>query len=391
MDITLLHRLLAEGESSRLDYKSEQYRFSGANVEHKAELLKDILAMANAWRDTDAYILIGVREASGRKPEVMGISDHLDDADVQEFVNQKTNRPIHFSYVTFDVGGKSIGIIHVPLQTRPFFLRKRFGPLDPGIVYLRRGSSTDTADADEIHSMGASFVSGSRPSLAVQFAEPTRRDLLGTSVSLRRTLLRPLPDDKLPLDPQDHDTVMAGGIPMPVFTLSRANANYWRELREYLCIRNITASIGFAVTNTSSVVATGVSAKLTTPEIEEMQFFEHKAERPRYRFDHSVASLPDVSLHSAFRDASVDFTLRGGTWHVEITFGKVQPRATVWTDNELVIGIVDKREVVLTGSIFGDNFDPIPLELRIDSDPTVRPMTLEELKAEHNREGDGTD
>ncbi len=313
MDITLLHRLLAEGESSRLDYKSEQYRFSGANVEDKAELLKDILAMANAWRDTDAYILIGVREISGHKPEVMGISDHLDDADLQEFVNQKTNRPIHFSYATFDADGTSIGVVHVPLQTRPFFLRKRFGPLDPGIVYLRRGSSTDIADADEIHSMGASAVATGGPSLAVQFANITRRDLLGRSISLKRTVLLPV------------------------------------------------------------------------------LFFKHKAEPPRYRFDHVVGNLPDIELRNTFRDASVDYTLRGDTWNVEVRFGKVQPRATVWTDDELLIGIVDKREVVLTGQIFGDNFDPIPLELRIASDPTLRPMTLRELQAEHDREGHGSD
>lgn len=62
MDANLFKQLLAEGESSRLDYKSRQYRFVGASDDQKSELLKDVLAMANAWRDSDAYILLGVQE-----------------------------------------------------------------------------------------------------------------------------------------------------------------------------------------------------------------------------------------------------------------------------------------------------------------------------------------
>jgi hypothetical protein len=47
---------------------------------------------------------------------------------------------------------------------------------------------------------------------------------------------------------------------------------------------------------------------------------------------------------------------------------------------------VDKREVVLTGHIFGDHFDPVPLELRIASKPEVRAMTLRHLEVEHRRQ-----
>ncbi len=74
MDNDLLNGLLLQGESSHLDYKSEQYRFVGASDGEKAELLKDILAMANAWRESDAYILIGVKEQPGRKAEIVGTS-----------------------------------------------------------------------------------------------------------------------------------------------------------------------------------------------------------------------------------------------------------------------------------------------------------------------------
>ena len=54
IDLTaLLHR----SESETLDFKSKQYPFS--SDEEKSELLKDVLAFGNAWKDSDGYILIG--------------------------------------------------------------------------------------------------------------------------------------------------------------------------------------------------------------------------------------------------------------------------------------------------------------------------------------------
>ena len=64
MDAALFESLLHEEESETLDFKSEQYRFSKASEREKSELLKDILGFANAWRRTDAYVLIGVVEGT---------------------------------------------------------------------------------------------------------------------------------------------------------------------------------------------------------------------------------------------------------------------------------------------------------------------------------------
>ena len=230
MNIALLHRLLAEGESSHLDYKSEQYRFVTSTDGDKAELLKDILAMANAWRETDAHILIGVKEHTGQRAEVVGITEHLDDASLQEFVNKKTNRPIHFSYKPFEVDGKTIAVLHIPLQPRPFFLRKRFASLDPDKVNLRRGSSTDVADADEIYLMGASLASPETPSLRVEFSDLKTREALGQTFSLTRSVLRPLPDDRLPT------TRRRSGI---VAQLPGPNQDYWYELRDYMVVNSV--------------------------------------------------------------------------------------------------------------------------------------------------------
>src|SRR5438270_13804798 len=100
MNDALFERLLYEEESNTLDFKKEQYRFVKATDDDKSELLKDILGFANAWRRSDAYILIGVDDVRGGRSDVVGIAaaDHLTDHSLQQFVNNLTNQPVRFRY-----------------------------------------------------------------------------------------------------------------------------------------------------------------------------------------------------------------------------------------------------------------------------------------------------
>src|SRR5215216_4375450 len=112
MNSTLMEELLNEDESATLDFKRDQYPFDKATPEQKSELLKDILAFANAWRRTDAYILIGVEDVKGGRGNVVGVTSHFDDASIQQFVSGKTNRPVSFSYEVFPFEGVQVGIFH---------------------------------------------------------------------------------------------------------------------------------------------------------------------------------------------------------------------------------------------------------------------------------------
>ena len=80
MKLAFAESLLNEDESSALDFKRDQYPFSRATDDGKSELLKDVLAFANAWRRSDAYILVGVDEVRGGRSRPVGVSEHLDDA-----------------------------------------------------------------------------------------------------------------------------------------------------------------------------------------------------------------------------------------------------------------------------------------------------------------------
>lgn len=122
MNDALFRRLLYEEESPTLDFKKNQYRFARATDDEKSALLKDILGFANAWRRSEAYILIGVEDVRGGQGNVVGIppAEHLDDHALQQFVNNLTNRPLRFGYEAFGFEGKQLGVIRIEEQARPF-------------------------------------------------------------------------------------------------------------------------------------------------------------------------------------------------------------------------------------------------------------------------------
>ena len=153
-DSQTLENLLYQSEGPALDFKEAQYHFSGASDAEKSELLKDILALANSWRLTTAYILIGVQEVKGGRSKIVGVKDHLDDAILHQFVNSKTQRPVQFSHQQFFTEGVRIDIIQISIQDRPVFLTKPFGKLQANEVKVRDGSSTRNATPDEIAKMG---------------------------------------------------------------------------------------------------------------------------------------------------------------------------------------------------------------------------------------------
>lgn len=148
-----IEALLWEDESTSLDFKQSQYPLT--TEDEKSELLKDILAFTNSFRRETAYVLLGVRENKGGRATITGVTHHLNDHDLQQLINSKTNRPIELSYHTLTVDNQQVGIIKIPRQARPAYPMKDFGNLKANTVYLRHGSSTSIATPDEIARMGS--------------------------------------------------------------------------------------------------------------------------------------------------------------------------------------------------------------------------------------------
>ncbi len=174
---SLLHR----SESETLNFKRDQYPFYGKapdyakiSDEAKSEFLKDILAFANAWKDSDAHIVIGVAETDGRAGQIVGADPPLKDNNVQELVNAKTNRPVSFLVEVVQHEGVSLTLIQIKqAQSRRIFLTKDFGKLRKNVVYIRQGSSTSEMTPDEVCELGReeikTVVEKQRPDICLEF------------------------------------------------------------------------------------------------------------------------------------------------------------------------------------------------------------------------------
>lgn len=352
MNPDLIEELLNEEESATLDFKSAQYPFNKATDDEKGELLKDILAFANAWRRTDAYILVGVREIKGSRSEVVGIASDFDDASIQQFVNSKTNRNIEFSYKTVSVEGLNIGIFHIPLQERPFYLKKDFGKVKKNTVYIRRGSSTGEADIDEIAKMGASkfdkYQDVNIPKLKLQFSDKKEKVLLGNSISIISKIL----------EYNDAEIVGRNYERFDIIAHNR-NTRFERQMAKYLATTSLFKAVSFFLTNISPTLANNVRLEIVIIRDETPAIFFDKNSYPSRPDRNSLFN----SRVSAITKTTVENTKN--SWNLSASFGNIQPRASKHSDI-FYVGASEHCNLELEATIFADNLpDPLVFPLSI--------------------------
>jgi hypothetical protein len=341
--------LLAKDESTTLDFKRDQYPFANATDNQKSELIKDVLAFANAFRHQDAYILLGITE--GHPATVTGITNHLSDAHLQQLVNTKTNRPVEFSYHALRINGKDIAAIRIPLQQRPLYLKKNYGNLPANTVYLRHGSSTSIATPDEIARMGKPDT----PTLDLQFADANERLLHGTHLTIASTVLRTpknIPDYGVAID------------------FLEFNRHYYREFITHATFDQLTTPVGLAITNTSSTTAQDVRITLTILD-------------PKRQVTVSLDAppLPEQLIPDKPKQKTTPRTIElertSNAWHLTATFHKVQPQATQYLRHAVFIGARTTMTLKITATIHADNLPtPITADLTIDVKNTKRTVTL---------------
>ena len=368
LDSKLLESLLYEGEGVALDFKSAQYPFDNANVGEKAELLKDILAFANSWRRTTAYILIGVEEIKGGRSKVVGVENHLDDASLHQFVNNKTQRPVEFSYQVFPTEGTTIGVIEISLQERPTYLKKRFSELREHEVFIRDGSSTRVAKPEEIAKMGAEQVIGGTPEFALQWANLNDRDFLPSPQTIRSIVLEPrLPPDTFAR--RRHH--LLGTDPF-------SNPDYSRKVIAYAAKRAFLTALGLQLQNRS-----GVAGK-------RIRFIGHVVKSSGIVIQDWIDDPPSRSWLGAphFSESMLrspdDINLKVreyvDRWEIEIDFGDVRPRDEAWTTNGLFIGSINSGVVSLRGELRGDNLpEPIKCDLEVQVEVERRAMAINDI------------
>ena len=371
----LLEHLLHEDEGVELDFKQQQYPFQDVDQPTKSELLKDILAFVNAWRRSTAYILIGVEEVRGARSNVVGVSNHLDEAQLQQFVNSKTQRPVVFSYQCCSTPSGEVGIIEIPVQERPVFVTRTYGKVERDTVYLRRGSSTSVARPDEVAKMGRPkdhWESTVSPNLILNWSDVDSREDLGSSCSLRSLVLEPrLPDTFL------HDQpLLSAALPSILIT-----PDYIKEVIDYVSEQSLFRPVGLRIRNDSEMTGRRIRFVGAIGRMNGLDVRDGLADRPRLYRDLLSPTLGKLGfLRPGHVDRSPDLQEHCDRWELNIEFGDIRPRETLWADGCLFVGSTSGKGVSLEGELLGDNIGhPTSCVLEVSFEVERRAMVMDDV------------
>lgn len=366
-DKALIQELLFRGESNVLDYKVKQYPFSGAEEAQKSELLKDILAFANAWRSETAYILVGVKNDT---LELVDLDEDIDDSRLQEFINSKTNHPVNFAYRSLDYNDTKLGLYVIPVQDRPVYVRKQFGRVMPNTVYVRRGSATVIASPSEVAKMGAAA------------SQAKVEEVLLPEFSVKVVGLDDLGHDKLTHSYKGWMILPIEKYPMisgPNNYGDRyLNAQFNKQMAAFLQESCGKFHLSFEVSNSGSSYAEDVKLRIAVP-IETGAYFKESFDllpRPRRKID------PNESGRALGRRAFPGFTIKTVAGEHVLTFslGKLQSGETRRTPKVYLLNALP----VLKGfsvSVFSDQLRSsvkisIPVEIEFEGEE----LTAERLR-----------
>lgn len=352
-----LQDLLYRRESESLDFKRDQYEFVRGALDKKAELLKDVLAMANSWRQEPAHILIGVEELPQGKARVVGIplEAHLDDHSLQQFVNLKTNRPVLLSYERLETGGLHVGVIRLEhLQERPIYLVERFGPLSQQTVYIRRGSATDQASPEEIFAMGRAQVAAeSQPAILLEIADPVREGhSADAAVTCRKLVIQP---PRVTSEPGSQGSPMSREILRAITGLPGAEED-WKKKAARITRAAALSPVRLWTLNDSPVNAVDVRVRIDVPKQDGLLLIP-ESKHPKW------TQYPNDLTGFLHNDPHVNETERG--WRVESETKKLQPRSEHYS-GQFFIRADHDMAIDMSAQIFADNLrTPITCTVRV--------------------------
>lgn len=406
-----LEAVLRQSESEMLDFK-RIYHFEGGTPEQKGELLKDILAIANAWRTGDGFIVIGVDEKEGRATEIVGLESPLPDHSLQQFVSSKTNRRLEFRVETVEHAGKQLSIIRIAhRQPRPMCAKIKFGDVKANVAYVRSGSGTKEATPDEIADMvrvdDAVGIARLVPTLSLEWASLERKRLgahteliskmlvrsqrVSPSVKQQKgdggllaRLARSVPSATTrgatniaqTLFPEFGQTI-AGFVSVEPIDLFKPSQEEWDKYwQDDAAFHPLTIWLQ----NTGTVNLAHPRMEVRIPHREGLRVLEWP-ERPREP-EHGILSLERELTPIGLVYPEV--RLEQGVWMVRMEFDVIQPKLEVWCERAFYIATDHKIDVTCDVRIFADNLaDPITKSLSLALDAKVEYFDTHDQRGSH--------
>lgn len=352
----MYEKLLYEDECNYIDFKKEQYKFIGEkDINVKCELLKDVLAFANSWASGPRYILIGVMDTKQNKAKVVGIDSHIDDANLQEFINKNTNVPVDFSYSKVKCEDLPIGVIKINPCNRPVYLKKNVGYLKKNTVYYRRGSSTFTANPSEIAHMGAHEErKKDLPSFEIGFYDHESGNKLGLNHNVELFTDRTIPEAETLPDfkgnkkyRQRQEFGIAGYL-----SNDRPNKNYLRDEIKWVQSNTAIVKLRFYIKNLSDILAKNINITFNIPNHKFRIISTSDLLQRPMQMESFNDSLSLFANNQTTDISDIYFENFKQKQKVSIDFGDIQPKNTNMLHEDLLIQV----------------FRPLPSSLIIEFD-----------------------
>lgn len=323
----LLEDLRYRGEGTDLDFKAARYPFANETEKEKSELLKDILALANASREGVAYILMGFKENSPHPAEVVGLpaDGAIDDSRIQEFINGKLDSVLSFRYEERMFDGKHVAVIAIPKQRRPFYIKKDYGDVKANVVYVRRGSATGIASPREIAMMGEGNLVHGEAQIELLLRTEYNQILPDRFDRKFLVLAEKLPDYEV-----NRDSLLVHH--------SYPNTDYYRESAEYYAERRKAITVRVMLENRSEFTLGNVQIEMTCRGSE-----QHAASLLR---SDDMLSKPErmldighYAMKASFRPGNRRMVVddRGDEELVRIDLGSLRPGQTARAEEDLTL------------------------------------------------------
>jgi len=135
-----LEEIIRYGNEGRgIEFKQKLYSRSA-----HLDLLKDVMALANADVTGLRYIITGIEHQPSGERKVIGVPEDecVDDSAYQQVVKENIEPDITFSYEPVSFDGKRVGVFTIgPCSDPPYLMRKDYKSLHRGNGYIRNGSS----------------------------------------------------------------------------------------------------------------------------------------------------------------------------------------------------------------------------------------------------------
>ena len=133
----LIDLIQYENEKTGLDFKAVIYK-----ADKFDDLLKDIMAMANAALEEDRYIVVGIKHHLDSERVFLGVEEFIDDATYYQLVHSNIEPDINFEYFHVEVAAKKVGVFRIfNCDNPPYLMKKDFKALRRGDGFIRKGTS----------------------------------------------------------------------------------------------------------------------------------------------------------------------------------------------------------------------------------------------------------